>query len=251
MFESLQGNCSRSIAERLRALLLSVFIHGLVVTLIVVLPLLFVRVLPGRDLMTFLIAAPEPPPPPPPPIPHQNAPVHAAAGIRVPVIPWLEFQPSAVPKGIPPPTEEPPVIGVAPGLAGFIPGVPGGAGLTGTGVPGSVLGPTPPPVPLPPPPAPRKEPLRVGGTVQESKLIKKVLPDYPDLARRAHVEDVVSLEVTIDEEGSVSSVKVLRGHLLLIDEAVRAVRQWKYSPTLLNGEPFQVVSNVTVIFQLK
>ena len=59
------------------------------------------------------------------------------------------------------------------------------------------------------------------------------------------------LEVTVDEEGNVSDIRVLRGHPLLEEEAVRAVRQWKYSPTLLSGEPVPVIATVTVIFNLR
>jgi len=57
--------------------------------------------------------------------------------------------------------------------------------------------------------------------------------------------------VTVNEEGEVADVKVMRGHPLLDDEAVRAVKQWRYSPTLLNGEPVPVIAMVTVIFSLK
>jgi protein TonB len=91
----------------------------------------------------------------------------------------------------------------------------------------------------------------VGGNVQESKLIKKVEPVYPELAKRARVSGVVILQVTVDEEGSVTELRVLRGHPLLDEEAKRAVQQWKYSPTLLNGEPVPVIATVTVIFNLK
>ena len=93
--------------------------------------------------------------------------------------------------------------------------------------------------------------MRVGGNVQESKLIKKIEPVYPELAKRARVSGTVILTVTVDEEGSVADIKVLKGHPLLDDSAVAAVRQWKYSPTLLNGEPVPVIATVTVIFNLR
>ncbi len=97
----------------------------------------------------------------------------------------------------------------------------------------------------------KREPIRVGGNVQESKLIKRIEPVYPELAKRARVSGVVILQVTVDEEGSVSDIRVLKGHPLLDEEAIRAVRQWKYSPTLLNGEPVPVIATVTVIFNLR
>jgi protein TonB len=92
--------------------------------------------------------------------------------------------------------------------------------------------------------------VRVGGQVQESKIIRKVLPVYPELAKRARVEATVILEVNVDEEGNVINVRVLRSHPLLEQAAIDAVKQWKYSPTLLNGEPVPVVATVTVEFKL-
>ena len=104
----------------------------------------------------------------------------------------------------------------------------------------------------PPPPRPqRPAPHRTSSGVQESKLVHRVDPVYPDLARRARISGVVILEVTVDEEGNVADIRVLRGHPLLDEEAVRAVRQWKYSPTLLSGEPVPVIATVTVIFNLR
>ena len=82
----------------------------------------------------------------------------------------------------------------------------------------------------------------------KSQLIRKVEPEYPELARRARVQGVVILVVTVDEEGNVADIKVSRGHPMLNEAAERAVRQWKYSPTLLNGEPIPVIATVTVNF---
>jgi len=128
-------------------------------------------------------------------------------------------------------------------VGGSLGGVPGG-------VVGGVLGGAPPPPP-PPPPRPKKvEPLRVGGNVQESRILRRVDPVYPELAKRARVETTVILEVNVDEEGNVASIRVIRGHPLLDAAATEAVKQWKYSPTLLNGEPVPVIATVTVIFKL-
>jgi TonB family protein len=96
----------------------------------------------------------------------------------------------------------------------------------------------------------KREPIKVGGNVQESKLIRRVEPVYPELAKRARVQGRVVLVVTVDEEGSVAEIKVSNGHPLLYEAAVTAVRQWKYSPTLLNGEPVPVIATVTVRFDL-
>jgi protein TonB len=160
--------------------------------------------------------------------------------------------PTEIPKEIPPPVDEPPVVGVS-GVVGGIPGgvVGGVVGGVPGGVVGGVLGGVAPPPPPPPPPRPKKvEPLRVGGNVQESRLIRKVEPVYPELAKRARVSGIVMLEVNVDEEGNVANVRVIRGHPLLDQAAIDAVKQWKYSPTLLNGEPVPVIATVTVIFNL-
>jgi TonB family protein len=97
---------------------------------------------------------------------------------------------------------------------------------------------------------PRVEPLRVGGNVQESKLIKRVEPIYPELAKRARLEQMVMLEVNVNEEGFVADIRVIRGHPLLDQAAIDAVKQWVYSPTLLNGAAVPVVATVTVAFSL-
>jgi TonB family protein len=94
------------------------------------------------------------------------------------------------------------------------------------------------------------QPIRVGSNIQESKLVHKVAPEYPKLAMRARVQGKVILVVTVDEEGNVSDVQTVSGHPLLNDAAVIAVRQWKYSPTYLNGEAVPVIATVTVIFRL-
>jgi TonB family protein len=98
---------------------------------------------------------------------------------------------------------------------------------------------------------PLREPIRVGGNVQESKLIHKVEPVYPELAKRARVTGRVVLMVTVNEEGLVWDVQVLSGHPLLNEAAISAVRQWRYQPTLLNGVPMPVMATVTVLFALE
>jgi protein TonB len=91
----------------------------------------------------------------------------------------------------------------------------------------------------------------VGGDVQESKLLLKVVPVYPALAIVARAAGSVILEAEIDEEGNVANVKIVSGHPLLVNAAAQAVKRWKYSPTLLNGEPQSVLATVTVVFRLK
>ena len=127
---------------------------------------------------------------------------------------------------------------------GVVGGVPGG-------LVGGVIGGIPNAAPPPPPPKKKKEPIRVGGNVQSSKLIRRVEPSYPELAKRARVSGIVLLQVIVGESGDVAEVKVIRGHPLLTPAAVNAVKQWQYSPTLLNGEPVPVIATVTVNFVLR
>jgi Ca-activated chloride channel family protein len=144
------------------------------------------------------------------------------------------------------PSSVPQVVGVA----GIVGGVVGGS--VG-GVSGGMLGGAPPPPPqdLPAlPPVPRKaEPMRVGGNVQESKLLHRVEPVYPESAKRARVFGMVMLEVRVDENGNVTEARVVQGHPLLDDAAINAVKQWQYSPTYLNGNPVPVIATATVIFR--
>src|ERR1041385_1962224 len=110
--------------------------------------------------------------------------------------------------------------------------------------------PGPPPPPPPAPPVVRTEPFRQGGMVQAANLIYQVNPVYPPLARQARVRGVVLMEAVISREGLIESLRVVSGHPLLNQVALDAVRQWKYRPTMLNGEPVEVITTVTVTFTL-
>ena len=102
------------------------------------------------------------------------------------------------------------------------------------------------------PPVIDQGPMRVGGDIQAPQRIHNVQPVYPELARRARLAGIVILEATIDREGDVTNVTVLRGlGLGLDDAAVSAVSQWKYTPTFYNGRPVEILLTVTVQFQLQ
>ena len=118
--------------------------------------------------------------------------------------------------------------------------------LSGLGVDASVLVRDEPP---PPPPA-LLAPIRIGGTVRPPAKLVHVSPVYPLIARTSHVTGVVILEATIGEDGSVREVRVLRSKPLLDQAAVDAVRQWRFTPTLLNDHPVPVLMTVTVSFAL-
>jgi len=102
------------------------------------------------------------------------------------------------------------------------------------------------------PPVIDQGPMRVGGDIQAPERINYIAPEYPELARRARLGGIVILEATIDREGQVTNVNVLRGLGLGLDEAAtKAVAQWQYTPTFYNGRPVEILLTVTVQFQLQ
>ena len=101
-----------------------------------------------------------------------------------------------------------------------------------------------------PPPRRPAGPVRVGGEVREPRKLKHVNPSYPSMARQARVQGIVILECTIDAQGRIADVRVLRGVPLLDQAAIQAVRQWVYEPTLIDGVPTPVIMTVTVNFRL-
>ena len=92
--------------------------------------------------------------------------------------------------------------------------------------------------------------IRIGSAVQEQKLLNRVDPVYPALAQQARIQGIVKLNVVISKEGAVRNVSVISGHPLLIPPALDAVKQWTYQPTLLNGSPVDVTTEITVPFNL-
>ncbi len=121
-----------------------------------------------------------------------------------------------------------------------------------TGIdPRSRVAPAPPP---PPPPAslPGETPqrIRIGGNVQKAKLVQHVEPVYPPLALQARISGVVRINVVIGKDGTVEKLTLASGHPLLVPAAMEAVKQWVYQPTLLNGQPVEVVTQVEVNFDL-
>jgi protein TonB len=134
-------------------------------------------------------------------------------------------------------------------------GVVGGTGEAGGvagGVIGGVIGGVPGAPPPPPPPKPKGPtgPVRVGGQVAEANLIRRVQPVYPPLAKSARVSGTVEFTATISKEGNIENLQLVRGHPLLVNAAREAVLQWKYKPTMLNGQPVEVVTNIIVNFTL-
>ncbi len=162
--------------------------------------------------------------------------------------------PPEIPKNIPvPDVTEPPQNnrGVPGGTTGGIPNGTGNFPLPFPFEPPRVEQPAPLPVPPPPPPATPAQRVRVGGNVIAANLVSQVRPVYPQLAKQARVQGVVVLEAEISKEGTIENLRVLNGHPLLTQAAIDAVKQWRYKPTMLNGQPVTVVTTITVTFQMQ
>jgi len=213
----------------------SVLVHSTLVVLVVLVPLLRQDALPGRDASGFfaeplVIAAPAPPPPPPPPGigSLSRQPALVAAQVQAFLAPHdvsREIEPDALDLG---------PAGTEGGVEGGVP----------EGVVGSLVGDLPPAAP---PASPRI--VRVS-SYAAPRLVHKVAPTYPDLALRARVSGIVAIEAQVDTRGGVTTVRVISGHPLLEEAAVEAVRQWRYQPLLLSGEPAAFIVTVSVSFTL-
>lgn len=98
--------------------------------------------------------------------------------------------------------------------------------------------------------APGPERIRIGGTVQAAKRLNVERPVYPPLAKQAKVQGTVRMEVLIDKTGHISHIALISGHPLLVPPSIDAVKQWTYTPTLLNGQPVEVITTVDVNYTL-
>lgn len=225
--------------RRWLALPTSMALHGLAAAAMVVGPLLLAERLPATDVRAFFVepmTVPAPPPPPP------ALPRGGAAGRVAPrVVTHAD--------GLVPPIEVPTVLPPEDTIdMGSLVGDPNG--VEG-GVPNGVVGTIVADQTSAPPKAPAVAAVRIGGVVHEPKKVVHVAPLYPDLALRAGIEGVVIVEATIDEHGRVRDAKVLRGVPVLDAAALDAVRQWVYTPTLLDGVPTPVIMTVTVRFTVR
>jgi protein TonB len=99
-------------------------------------------------------------------------------------------------------------------------------------------------------PQPQHDPVRVSQGVQMAKLIRRVMPVYPALARNVHISGVVHLVGIIAKDGTIKNLQLISGHPLLTRAAIDAVSQWVYQPTLLSGEPVEVICPIDVNFTL-
>ena len=272
---------------RWKASATSIALHGMLVAGIVYAGQTVTHKVDAEKPMAAFItqgAAPPPPPPPPPPARSSGAPQSQprTQPRPTPVTPNPLTPPVETPLDIPevelPVSQDLPVSdsalpestgidegpgdalagvvgGVAGGVAGgvvggevggVIGGVPGGeVGGTGTGTEGSGTGGLDAPV------APADGPLRVGGDVKAPVILNRADPDYTEPARKARVAGIVIVEAIIDKQGNVDQVKVIKGLPMgLADEAVKAVKKWKFKPGTHNGQPVATIFNLTVNFRL-
>ena len=222
--------------------MVSMAVQVLFLAILILIPLIYTEALPRTLMSSILLAPPPPPPPPPPPA--------AVQVIRKPVAHLMDAGKLVTPKAIPKDVKiikeeaEPPDMG-----GGMIGGVPGGvAGGSAGGVLGGVIGGAGTAPPPPPKVAPKR--VTVGGNVQAARLVNRVQPIYPPLARQTRISGTVKLHAIIGKNGAVEQLQVVSGHPLLVQSALDAVRQWRYQPTLLNGDPVEVDTEIDVIFSL-
>jgi protein TonB len=220
----------------------SVLIHAGIIALLIIVPIYFAaNTVDIQKLATTYVFTPPPPVAPSPPAAAAAPPQRA-----VQTMPRL-IQPTAIvaPRVIPKQTAATATNVQAPPLnedAGVPGGVPGGVLGGILGGTGTFAG--------PPPPTNSQGIVRVGGNVRPPELVQRVPPEYPAVARAAHVQGTVVIDAVIDKTGNVVSEHAVSGPGLLIPAALNAVQQWKYQPTYLNGQPVELAMEVTVAFNL-
>jgi protein TonB len=245
MFEEMVVSTTQKKTNKPWTMVLSMVFQIAFLGILILIPLIYTEALPRTLMSSILLAPPPPPPPPPPPAVVQVVKIKPVAHL-------MEAGKLVAPKVIPKDVkiikeeEQPPDIGIG-GVAG---GVPGGvSGGSMGGVIGGVIGGAGTAAP-PPPPKATVTRTRVGGAVQAAKLVNRVQPVYPPLARQTRISGTVKLHAIIGKSGAVEQLQVVSGHPLLVQSALDAVKQWRYQPTLLNGEPVEVDTEIDVIFSL-
>ena len=242
MFEdSLIESGNKLRTKRLSTTILSFVLQVMLIGVLILIPLIYTDALPKQQLMTFLVAPPPPPPPPPPPA---AAPVKVVK-VQSELVNGQLRTPTKIPQKVQMIKEEeaPPDLGSG-GVPGGVPGgIPGGSA---GGVMGGIL--SSQPVAVPKVATPQR--IRVSSGVQAGLIIKKVTPNYPPLARQARIQGKVILQAEISKDGTIQNLQLISGHAMLAPAAIEAVKQWRYKPYLLNGEPVAVETQVEVNFSL-
>jgi protein TonB len=233
-------------ARQTWATALSFTFQCLLVGILILIPLYFTQELPKSQLLTFLVAPPPPPPPPPPTaqaarvMKQVETEMLSNGGLRTP---------TKIPTKVAMIKEEeaPPAMAGA----GVVGGVPGGipGGQLG-GVIGGIVNATSNLNVVPKLQAVMPQRVRISQGVTSGLLIHKVEPVYPVLAKSARIQGDVVLKAVIDKEGNIQDLQLVSGHPMLVPAAIVAVKEWHYRPYLLNGQPVEVETTVTVIFTL-
>ncbi len=223
-------------------------LHVVILAALIIVPLYTTGTIQLDNFKNTPLAAPPAAPPPPPPAIGRAVTPHITS--KRPSLTYTAGKltaPTAIPK-----TVSLDNAAAEPDFGGVVGGVPGGvAGGQLGGSLGGVLGGTGTSVPIPPPQqAAAKRLVRVGSNLKAPRQVYSVQPDYPILAKQTHVSGTVVVTAVLDEHGNVVGARALSGHPLLIPAALKAVLQWKYEPTLLNGTPVAVEMEVTVHFSL-
>ncbi len=245
MFEDslIESGGKKQRGRRFGTTLVAWIIQVAAVCILILIPLIYTEALPKQQLMTFLVAPPPPPPPPPPPA---ATPVVRAVRAVSEMTDGQLRTPTKIPEKIAMIKEEeapPPSMGTG-GVVGGVPGgVPGGQ--IG-GVIGGIVSSTP--VAVPKVATPTR--VRVSGGVQEGLLVHKIQPTYPPLARTARIQGQVVLQAVISKAGTIENLHLVTGQPMLVQAAMDAVKQWRYRPYVLNGEPVEVETTITVNFTL-
>lgn len=244
MFEdSLIESGGRLRTKRGATTLISFVLQVILVGVLILIPLIYTEALPKQQLMSFLVAPPPPPPPPPPPA---AVPIKVVKQIQSDLNNGQLRTPTKIPEKVQMIKEEeaPPPVMASGGVVGGVPGgVPGGQM---GGVIGGIISSTP--VAVPKVATPQR--VRVSQGVSNGLLIRKVQPAYPPLARQARIQGQVLLQAQISKDGSIENLQLISGHPMLAPAAIEAVKQWRYKPYMLNGEPVAVDTQVVVNFTL-
>jgi periplasmic protein TonB len=225
----------------------SFIVNVLAVLVMLAVPLMFTEDLPKAQLLTLLVA---PPPPPPPPPPAAEAVQKIVRQIQTDMLNSGQLRtPSRIPQKVQMIREEeaPPPMVATSGVVGGVPGgIPGGQ-LSGV-IGGIVNATSNLAVPKFAPVVPQR--VRISQGVTKGLLIRRVEPTYPPLARSARVQGEVVLSAIISTNGDIENLQLVSGHPMLVPAALSAVKQWRYKPYLLNGQPTEVETTITVIFTL-
>lgn len=226
----------------------SFILNCVVIGTLLIMPLVFTEQLPSAQLLTFLVA---PPPPPPPPPPAAAAVQRIARQIETDVLNTGQLRtPTKIPRKVEMIREDeaPPPMAATGGVVGGVPGgIPGGQ--VG-GVIGGIISSTSSLAAVPKfvPTTPQR--IRISQGVTKGLLVHRVEPTYPTLAKSARVQGEVVLTAIISTAGEIENLQLVSGHPMLVPEAIAAVKQWRYKPYLLNGQPVEVETTITVIFSL-